>query len=71
MDELIFLVNPTAGDEGGQVAWPKIEAVLREEGVPYRVEAPASAEEMTARAQEWALYPVRALVVVGGDGTVH
>lgn len=70
-DPYIFLVNPQAGQGAGRVAWPKIEAVLEAAHVPYEVEAPASAAALEARALEWASHPARALVVVGGDGSLH
>lgn len=66
-----FIVNRVSGNGRGLVRWSKVESVLKEKGIPYRVaftERPGHATEL---AREAVKMGVRAVVAVGGDGTVN
>lgn len=66
-----FIVNRVSGNGRGLARWSRIEPVLKERGIPYRVaftERPGHATEL---AREAAKTGVRAVVAVGGDGTVN
>lgn len=70
-EPLVFLVNLSAGNGAGAEAWPKIEQLLRDAGVDYEAEATSHAEEGIALARACALRAARAVIAVGGNGTVH
>ena len=66
-----IIVNPTAGRGEGERAVPRIEKLLRDQGLDYelvRTERPWHAAEL---AQEAAEMGVDVVVAVGGDGTAN
>mgnify|MGYP001279531371 CR=1 FL=1 len=68
---LHFIVNRVSGSGRGLARWSRIESVLRERGIPYRVvftERPGHAMEL---AREAVKMGAQAVVAVGGDGTVN
>ena len=67
----VFLLNPAAGSGRPLRIMQDLEAVLRERGVPYRIEPSKSVGHCTELARMEAANPaVTAVVAVGGDGTV-
>ncbi|SEO41273.1 diacylglycerol kinase family protein [Paenibacillus sp. OV219] len=79
----IFVVNERAGSGRGNTIWKLVEAELQRRSLPYQAVIAASAEtaceevrNLLARSQNRAnsndsLSEVRAVTVIGGDGTVH
>ena len=67
-----FIVNPISGNGRGKRIWPQIEAELRNRHLAYSVhftERKGHAVELT---RDIVSHPgLRAVVAVGGDGTVH
>ena len=69
--EYVFIVNPAAGSGFAAEMMGKLEPVLKEKEVPYRVlrtERPAHATELARQCAGDS--GVKAVVAVGGDGTV-
>lgn len=69
MSALGLVVNPTAG--GGRAAGHRALALLRAAGHEVRDLSAGTAQQAEARAREAVRDGIDALVVVGGDGTVH
>ncbi len=68
---LVLIANPSAGRGAAARALPRIESVLQNKGLSYRVVRtthPGHATEAAGQALE---HGERYLVAVGGDGTVH
>lgn len=66
-----FIVNRVSGSGRGLVRWSRVESALKEKGILYRVaftEGPGHATEL---AREAVRMGVRAVVAVGGDGTLN
>ncbi|ADV66920.1 diacylglycerol kinase catalytic region [Deinococcus maricopensis DSM 21211] len=63
------VVNDGAGRGLAARAWPRLEAAMRARGLKYEVIRTRSADEACARVR--ALPPDVAVLVAGGDGTVH
>lgn len=70
-DHISVILNPAASGGRGKRIQPKLEAGLKERGLPYtlhRTEAPNHAQMIAREAAEEG---VGTLLVVGGDGTLH
>ncbi|HEY8341722.1 MAG TPA: diacylglycerol kinase family protein [Calditerricola sp.] len=66
-----FVVNPLAGSGRGWQVWRALEQLLVRADVPYRVWVTQRPGEAVLLAREAVRCGVRAVVAVGGDGTVH
>ncbi|MFC4078012.1 diacylglycerol/lipid kinase family protein [Salinithrix halophila] len=67
-----FLVNPAAGNGRGQQVWNRVRKKLEKTSIPYQAEITSYAGEATEIARKLAEQPgIRAIVAIGGDGTVH
>jgi len=70
-NKFFFLINPNAGNEGGEREWPKIKELLIKHGLQYEfafTEAVGHAQNIV---QERIKDGFRRIVVVGGDGTLN
>jgi YegS/Rv2252/BmrU family lipid kinase len=68
----LFIVNESSGNGRGGKTWRKVERMLRDRGAEYEAISAASAGDAIVRAEARLKESgVRALVAVGGDGTVH
>ncbi|MDD3740573.1 MAG: diacylglycerol kinase family lipid kinase [Bacteroidales bacterium] len=70
-NKFFFLINPNAGNEGGEREWPKIEELILKIGLNYEyafTEAIGHAQKII---KEKILEGFRKFVVVGGDGTLN
>jgi YegS/Rv2252/BmrU family lipid kinase len=70
-NKFFFLINPNAGNEGGEREWPIISELLDKNGLQYDfafTEAVGHAEEIIT---EKIIEGYRKIVVVGGDGTLN
>ena len=65
---LAVVLNPQAGRGLARREWPRLEAALVAQGLPFDWLGAASAEDALSRVQ--ALPPGVAVLAVGGDGTV-
>ncbi|MDD2386508.1 MAG: diacylglycerol kinase family lipid kinase [Bacteroidales bacterium] len=66
-----FVINPNAGNEGGNLEWPKIVNMLKTNSIEYDfafTEHVGHAEEIVSQK---ILESYRKFIVVGGDGTVN
>ena len=68
---LVLIANPRAGRGKVGDALPKIERVLNEEGLGYRIVRTAYPGHATQAARDALRDGERYLVAAGGDGTVH
>ncbi|THF78008.1 diacylglycerol/lipid kinase family protein [Cohnella fermenti] len=69
---ILFVVNRLAGNGQGRIAWETVESKLRQKGIAYSVVAEdteSRSVEQTSR--ELARGQTHAVVVIGGDGTLH
>lgn len=68
----LFVVNEKSGNGRGQKIWAKVEAQLRLRAISYLKVAAQSQEEALTRVEELlAGYKLKAIAVIGGDGTIH
>ncbi len=70
-NKFFFLINPNAGNEGGEREWPIISDILNKNEIQYEfcfTKAVGHAEEIIA---EKIAEGFRKIVVVGGDGTLN
>jgi diacylglycerol kinase family enzyme len=68
---LVLIANPSAGRGGAARALPRIESVLTEKNLAYRVVRTTHPGHATEAARQALNNGERYLVAVGGDGTVH
>jgi diacylglycerol kinase (ATP) len=68
---LVLIANPRAGRGKAVAALPRIERVLRDEGLDYRIVRTTHPGHATDAAHHALRTGERFLVAVGGDGTVH
>ena len=68
---LVLIANPRAGRGKVEAALPKVERILRDEGLGYRIVRTTHPGHATEAAREALLAGERYLVAAGGDGTVH
>lgn len=68
----VFLVNKTSGNGKGLRAWNRVESILKYREINYQVEFTKSPEEAVVWVQSLKTSNTfKALIVVGGDGTVQ
>jgi len=70
-NKFFFLINPNAGNEGGEREWPKIEQLIKQYDLQYEyvfTEAVGHAQKIIG---EKIIEGYRKIVVVGGDGTLN
>jgi diacylglycerol kinase (ATP) len=68
---LVLIVNPRAGRGQVDKALPRVERVLTDENLSYRVVRTTHPGHATEAARQALLGGERYLVAMGGDGTVH
>jgi len=68
---LVLIANPSAGRGAAARALPRIESVLQNEDLSYRVVRTTHPGHATEAARQALEHGERYLVAVGGDGTVH
>jgi YegS/Rv2252/BmrU family lipid kinase len=68
---LVLIANPRAGRGRVDKALPRVERVLNDENLSYRVVRTTHPGHATEAARQALLGGERYLVAVGGDGTVH
>lgn len=71
----VFIVNPTSGNGRGAAVWSEVESRLQTLAVTYRVRFTSAPDEgSTIVAQELQGredHEIKAIIAVGGDGTIH
>ncbi|NLD58578.1 MAG: diacylglycerol kinase family lipid kinase [Clostridiales bacterium] len=65
-----LIVNPVSGNGRGMREYPRVEALLREEGVPYRLLLAEEHGSVRAYAAEAVRDRMDGIIAVGGDGTL-
>jgi diacylglycerol kinase (ATP) len=68
---LVLIANPSAGRGAVSRALPRVESVLRNRNLAYRIVRTTHAGHATEAARQALSEGERYLVAVGGDGTVH
>ena len=68
---LVLIANPRAGRGKVDAALPRVERVLRDEGLDYRIVRTTHPGHATEAARDALRHGERFLVAAGGDGTVH
>jgi len=68
---LVLIANPSAGRGTVDQALPRVESVLRQENLSYRIVRTTHPGHATEAARQALRDGERYLVAVGGDGTVH
>jgi diacylglycerol kinase (ATP) len=68
---LVLIANPRAGRGKVDAALPRVERVLRDEGLDYRIVRTTRPGHATEAARHALRNGERFLVAAGGDGTVH
>jgi diacylglycerol kinase (ATP) len=68
---LVLIANPTAGRGRVDRALPRVESVLKDENLSYRIVRTTRPGHATEAARQALHNGERYLVAVGGDGTVH
>jgi diacylglycerol kinase (ATP) len=68
---LVLIANPQAGRGRVERALPRVEQVLRRQGLDYRIVRTTHLGHATEAAREALQGGERFLVAMGGDGTVH
>jgi YegS/Rv2252/BmrU family lipid kinase len=67
-----FIVNPVSGNGRGAKVWKRLQDTLDSRQIAYSVRYTSGPLEARTFAREWAEDPgIRAVVAVGGDGTLH
>ncbi|CAH0117974.1 MULTISPECIES: diacylglycerol kinase family protein [unclassified Paenibacillus] len=67
-----FVINRQAGNGNGMRVWRKMERTLRERNIEYRCAVTDVAEQARMQVREaLAAWPLRAVAVIGGDGTIR
>lgn len=70
----IFIVNPVSGSGKGRKVWKKVQRKLIKLGIPYRsfyTKEAGHAADLTKQLTELYREKITAIVVIGGDGTIH
>ncbi|MCD9020521.1 diacylglycerol/lipid kinase family protein [Cohnella silvisoli] len=69
---VLFIVNENSGNGRGKKIWAKVEKELRKKGTEYTKVATTSQAEAVAHAEELLQRgKMKAVAVIGGDGTLH
>ncbi len=71
MDQILVIYNPNAGRGKAKSLWPQIHQSLLAHGLEIVVETTNAPLHAKALAMEAAQKGFRAVVAVGGDGTIH
>ena len=67
----LVIVNPNAGARKGQKDWPKISAILGNEGIEFTYKLTSHRGHATELSKEYILKGFKKIIVVGGDGTLN
>jgi YegS/Rv2252/BmrU family lipid kinase len=67
----LVIVNPNAGARKGQKDWPRISAILENEGFGYTSLLTSHRGHATDLSKEYILKGFKKIIVVGGDGTLN
>jgi YegS/Rv2252/BmrU family lipid kinase len=70
----IFIVNPASGSGKGRKVWKKVQRKVTKLGIPYRsfyTKGAGHASDLAKQLTELYRDKITALIVIGGDGTVH
>lgn len=68
----IFIVNPLAGNGKSLTAWDEMKKVLRAQHIKHSVLHSTSIEETkTFIKNKFNHYTIKAVAIIGGDGTIH
>lgn len=68
----LFIVNESSGNGRGRRVWRQIQQILEQRTIPYRIESTRYSGHATEIARSISACPeIKAVVAVGGDGTVH
>ncbi|BCU81996.1 diacylglycerol kinase [Polycladomyces abyssicola] len=68
----IMIVNPVSGNGKGRKVWERVRPLLKQAGLPYRVYFTTGRGHATELSRQAVDSPqVKAVVAIGGDGTVH
>jgi YegS/Rv2252/BmrU family lipid kinase len=68
--QLVFIVNPVAGNGKGRKVWRTIETILLRDHIPYAVHMTSRPKEAIELASRLAGLKPPAMIAVGGDGTL-
>ncbi|BBI31471.1 diacylglycerol/lipid kinase family protein [Cohnella abietis] len=69
---VLFVVNESSGNGRGKKVWAKVEAQLHKRGIEYHTVVSSSQDEAVIRMEELLLTgKMKAVAVIGGDGTLH
>jgi YegS/Rv2252/BmrU family lipid kinase len=69
---VLFVVNENSGNGRGRKVWAKVESQLNKRGTKYLKIAAGSQAEAVARVEELLKRGIlKAVAVIGGDGTLH
>jgi len=69
---ILFVVNENSGNGRGRTTWDKVEKALRARGVAYeRISTRSEEEAVRLVGNRMAQGDLKAVSVVGGDGTLH
>ncbi|WP_223701423.1 diacylglycerol/lipid kinase family protein [Sutcliffiella deserti] len=66
-----FIVNKTSGNGKGWEIWTSVKEMLEKENIPFYVAFTKGTEEDLHIVDALTLSSIKAIVVVGGDGTIH
>jgi diacylglycerol kinase (ATP) len=70
-DSLLVILNPVSGSGRSRPLWPQLEPSLRERFPELCLEETSGPGDATRRAAAWTAGGGSAVLVIGGDGTVH
>lgn len=69
---ILFVVNENSGNGRGKKIWAKVEARLRDDGAEYvKIATESESEAVTLVGERLKRGKLKAVAVVGGDGTLH
>ena len=68
---MVIIANPRAGRGNVDKALPRIEQILREQAIGYRIVRTTHPGHATEAARDALHHGERYLVAAGGDGTIH
>ena len=70
-NRFFFIINPNAGNEGGEREWPIISDLLKQNDINFEFEFTAACGHAERIVKEKIVEGFRKFVVVGGDGTLN
>ncbi|MRX72703.1 YegS/Rv2252/BmrU family lipid kinase [Bacillus lacus] len=74
MKDLVFIINPAAGNGRGAGTWRKVKKILDRDGVQYRsfqTEYQGHAEILARQIASLGNHRLQSITGIGGDGTIH